>query len=182
MTAQPQKNYRLAAVAVAAVFVVAAIAAYAASAQRVMTTTETITKTSTTTQTVVSTSLVVSTVFSESGASCTGSPQGSPETGTGMFSYTFPLTVNYSGPWTLSYQGYASMGKSNPTDTNGSCIGGGPFALSVTVTGPNTSGLTLCAQAEKLDSSSSTLILRVTGYNETSTPNGSVSYCGGVVP
>ena len=115
-------------------------------------------------------------------ASCTGSAQGSSGASSGTWSYTFYPTVNYTGPWTLTYQGYASLGQSNPTDTKGNCSGTGFFSIPVTVTGPNTDALSVCATAQKMDSSNSPLILTVTGFNETSLPNGSVTYCGGVVP
>jgi hypothetical protein len=125
----------------------------------------------------------VSTASSGSGASCSGNPQGGGSNAAGgTYSYTFPLTLNYSGPWTLTYQGYDSMGESNPTSTSGNCSGTGIFGISVTVSGPTSDALTLCAQAQKLDSSNATMTLTITGHNETSLPNGSVSYCGGVVP
>jgi hypothetical protein len=113
-------------------------------------------------------------------SSCSGYPPGGNCPGT--YNYTFTLSVNYTGPWKLSYQGYNSLGQSNPTGVSGNSTGRGFYAKSVTLSGPNTSGLTLCATAQKLDASTATLILTVTGYNETSAPYGSTSYCGGVVP
>lgn len=61
----------------------------------------------------------------------------------------------------------------------GSLNGTGYYSKLVTLTGPDGSGLELCAQAQKLDGTNNTLILTVTGYNETSQPYGSTSYCGG---
>lgn len=113
-------------------------------------------------------------------SSCSGYPPGGDCIST--YSYTFTLSLNYSGPWKLSYQGYNSMGKSNPTGVSGSYSGTGPYSIPVTLSGLDNNGLTLCAQAQKLDGSSGTLILTVTGSNETSAPFGEVSYCGGVVP
>ena len=110
---------------------------------------------------------------------------GSPPTGDcpGAFSYTFTISVNYTGPWTLTYEGCSGMSPcSPPTPVMGSLNGTGYYSKPVTLTGPDSSGLELCAQAQKLDGSNNTLILTVTGYNETSLPYGSTSYCGGVVP
>ncbi len=81
-----------------------------------------------------------------------------------------------------SYQGYASGGESNPTNAKGNLTGSGPYSRPVTLSGPNTNGLYLCATAQKLDGSNSTLTLTVTGSSETSLPYGSTSYCGGVYP
>ena len=113
-------------------------------------------------------------------SSCSGYPPGGNCPGT--YSYTFTVSVNYTGPWKLTYLGYNYLGKTNPTNVSGSYTGSGFFAKNVTMTSVDTGGLTLCGTAQKLDGSSSTLILTVTGYNETSLPYGSVSYCGGVVP
>jgi hypothetical protein len=113
-------------------------------------------------------------------SSCTGYPPGGNCLAT--YSYTFTISVNYSGPWMLTYQGYNSLGKYNPLNVSGNFTGSGFYSKDVTLSGLNNSGLTLCAWAQKLDGSNSTLILMVTGYNETSLPYGSTSYCGGVVP
>ena len=112
--------------------------------------------------------------------SCSGYPPGGNCPGT--YSYTFTISVNYTGPWKLTYQGYNNLGQYNLTGVSGNATGSGFYTKSVTLSALNTGGLTLCATAQKLDGSSSTLILTVTGFNETSIPYGSVSYCGGVVP
>lgn len=111
---------------------------------------------------------------------CSGYPPGGNCLAT--YSYTFTLSVNYTGPWRVSYQGYNSLGRSNPTSVSGNLSGSGFYSRAITLSGLNNAGLTLCAQAQKLDGSDSTLVLTITGYNETSAPYGSVSYCGGVVP
>ena len=89
--------------------------------------------------------------------------------------------MNYTGPWSLTYEGCSGLGTCS-TAPMASLNGTGYDSTPVTVTGLDNSGLTLCAQAQKLDASNATLILTVTGYDETSAPYGSVSYCGGVVP
>ena len=98
------------------------------------------------------------------------------------YNYTFTLSVNYTGPWKVSYQGYNSLGRSNPTNVSGNYSGAGFNSMTITLRGLSNNGLTLCAQAQKLDASNAILTLTVTGHNETSLPYGVVSYCGGVVP
>ncbi len=111
---------------------------------------------------------------------CSGYPPGG--NCPGNYNYTFTISVNYTGPWKLTYQGYMSMGESNPSGVSGTLSGSGSYSLPVTLFGPNNNGLTLCATAQKLDGSNSTLTLTVTGHNETSLPYGITSYCGGVAP
>jgi hypothetical protein len=113
-------------------------------------------------------------------SSCSGYPPGGDCLAT--YSYTFTMSVNYSGSWKLTYQGYNSGGESNPTGVGGNLTGSGDYSRAVTLTGLNNNWLTLCATAQKLDGSNLTLVLRVTGFNETSLPYGSTSYCGSVVP
>lgn len=98
------------------------------------------------------------------------------------YSYPFTITVNYTGSWKLSYQGYNSLGESNPTNVSGSYSGTGFNSTTIVLTGLGNGGLTLCAWAQKLDASNAVLVLTVTGHNETSLPYGVVTYCGGVVP
>jgi len=100
-------------------------------------------------------------------------------------SHTFTISVNYSGPWKLSYQGYTTfgLGGANPTGANVTVTGSGVYSKSMPLSGPHNKGLSLCADAEKLDSSNTTLVLTVTGprsdQNETSLPYVSVFACGG---
>jgi hypothetical protein len=70
---------------------------------------------------------------SSSTSSCSGSPPGGDCVST--YSYTFTLSVNYSGPWKLTYQGYNSLGEFNPTDVSGSYNGTGFFSTPVTISG-----------------------------------------------
>jgi hypothetical protein len=124
--------------------------------------------------------IITTQMSSSSSSTCSGYPPGG--NCLAIYSYTFTLSVNYTGPWKVTYQGYNSLGKSNPINVSGSRSGTGYFSIPITLSGLNNNGLTLCAQAQKLDASNSTLILTVTGHNETSVPYGTVSYCGGVVP
>lgn len=178
----------VAAIAVTAVVVAAAIFAAAPfsttvtkTVPEISTSVNTTTSTQTTTVTVTSKTSSSPITSSISSSSCSGYPPGGNCPGT--FSYTFTLSVNYTGTWKLAYEGCSGLGTcSPPYTTTGSANGTGYYTKSITLTGPNNSGLTLCGQAQKLDASDATLILTVTGYNETSLPYGSVSYCGGVVP
>jgi hypothetical protein len=180
---QPRTYTRVAAAIVVAAVIVAAAATLATSTNNTTVTktvSEITTTTQTTTVTMVSTNSATPSTSSVASSSCSGSPPDGNCIAT--YSYTFTLSVNYSGPWTLTYQGYNSLGKSNPTNVSGSYNGTGFYSKPITLSGLDNNGLTLCAQAQKLDASSSTLILTVTGHNETSVPYGSASYCGGVAP
>jgi len=95
---------------------------------------------------------------------------------------TFALSVNYSGSWTVTYQGYnAACGSTcNGSDLQnllGSYDGSGFNSRNITVGGQGNSW-TLCAQAQKSDASSSAMTLEVAGIqNRTSLPFGSTSTC-----
>ena len=117
---------------------------------------------------------------SDSVLSCSGSPPGG--NCPGSYSYNFTISVNYTGSWKVSYSGYNDGGPPGHEVASGSYNGTGNGSRDVTLTGSNNHFLTLCATAQKLDGSNSTLTLRVTGSNQTSVPFGSVTYCGGVAP
>jgi hypothetical protein len=135
---------------------------------------------------IVVTSQPTTSTISTTSTSCSGAPPDGDCPGT--FSYTFTISVNYAGTWTLNYQGYDNLegyynlGNSNPTVASGKHTGSGFYSKPVTLSGPNDIGLTLCASAQKLDGSNSTLILMGTGTNETSLPYGSTSSCVSVAP
>jgi len=109
----------------------------------------------------------------------------------GNFSYTFRISVNFTGPWQAAYYGYHIVGEP-PTHfagaepyTKGNFVGTGLGGKNVTLSGPNTTGVTLCVVAQKLDSSSSVLTLSVeprVDSNSTSLPDGQTSLCVPVVP
>lgn len=114
----------------------------------------------------------------------------------GGYSVTFRLLVDYAGPWQAIYFGY--RGAQPPSNTvwqtgvgnfTGGNYTGGIFTgtstkpENVTLSGPNSSGLTLCVQAEKLDYSNSTMTLGINSRNiSTSLPHGTTSLCLGVSP
>ena len=142
----------------------------------------TFTSTSTSVQTTTITLTRTTTAIAQtsSTSTCSGYPPGGDCIA--PYSYTFTISVNYNGPWKMSYHGETNVGEANETMITGNRTGNGFYSTPVTLAGLNDEWLTLCAQAQKLDASNSTLILTVTGSNETSLPYGSVSYCGGVVP
>lgn len=100
------------------------------------------------------------------------------------YSYSFTVYVNYTRPWRLTYSGQMNVGESNPTNVTGMHTGTGYYSTSVTPSGLDNRMLYLCAQARKLDGSSSTLFLSVNSLypKNASTPYGSVSFCGRVAP
>jgi hypothetical protein len=114
---------------------------------------------------------------------CSGYPPGG--NCPGNYSYTFQISVNYRGPWQFTYYGYHTVGApANPYSGVGNYTGGnfrgtGSVEENVTLSGPNTEGLTLCVQAQKLDSSNSPMTI---GSNSTSVPYGKAGWCSSVAP
>src|SRR5882762_6072467 len=111
--------------------------------------------------------------------SCSGYPPGG--NCPGNISYTFRISVNYTGPWQATYYGYHVIWQpSKPYAgaehyTKGDFVGTGFGGKNVTLSGPNTTGVTLCVQAQKLDSSSSVMTLSIeprVNSNSTSLPMG----------
>jgi len=120
--------------------------------------------------------------FTFESAACSGYPPGG--NCVAPYSSTFTISVNYTGPWKLTYSGQTNVGESNPSNVTSTSTGMGYVSVPVTLAGLNNRMLTLCAQAQKLDASSSTLFLSIDSLypKNTSMPYGSVSACGGVVP
>lgn len=121
------------------------------------------------------------TTTSTTSSTCSGYPPGG--NCVAPYSYTFGVTVDYSGSWSLTYRGQTDVGEPDAHYINGTDAGMGTTVVPVKLTGLNTVELLLCAQAQKLDGSGSTLALTIIGeHNETSAPFGSVSACAGVAP
>ncbi|MDG6906876.1 MAG: hypothetical protein JRN20_13935 [Nitrososphaerota archaeon] len=96
-----------------------------------------------------------------------------------FLSQTWNVSVDYNGPWGLSYQGYLGSGTSGSPIESGSFFGHGPTNESITVSAVG-SGITACVEAQKLDNSNSVLVLNLlTGnaHNSTSLPFGTVKLC-----
>ena len=94
---------------------------------------------------------------------------------------TFVITVDYGGPWGLSYQGYLGAGTTSGTPIeSGNFFGHGSANESITVSGTSASGITACVEAQKLDASTSLLVLKLqtsTNLNQTSLPYGTAKAC-----
>jgi hypothetical protein len=104
------------------------------------------------------------------------------------YSYSFTVTVNYSGSWSLEYYGFHNGEVQGPNSSSyylssTSNRGQGNYEKTVALSGDNFYFLWLCAKAQKLDSSNSTLTLTIDVWsNSTSLPYGSTYRCGGVAP
>lgn len=120
--------------------------------------------------------------YTAGSGTCSGYPPGG--NCVAPYSYSFPISVNYTGPWRLTYTGQTNVGESNPTNVTEARTGSGYYQVQVTLAGLNNRMLTICAQAQKLDASNSTLFLSINSLypKNTSAPYGSVSACGGVAP
>jgi hypothetical protein len=118
----------------------------------------------------------------ESGSTflCSGFPPGG--NCPGSYSSDFTISISYAGPWKVNYTGYNNGGPPGHEIASGSFSGTGNGSRSVILTGLNNHFLFLCATAQELDDSNSTLTISVTGSNQTSVAFGSVTYCGGVAP
>jgi len=114
--------------------------------------------------------------------SCSGYPPGG--NCVAPYSYTFTIAVNYTGRWSLNYTGQTNVGEANAYNVTGTHTGTGAFTVPATLSGLNTRMLTICAHAQKLDASDSTLFLSIGPLypKNTSTPYGNVSTCGSVAP
>jgi hypothetical protein len=95
-----------------------------------------------------------------------------------LIGQNFTVSVNYTGHWEVRYQGYNCLGETcGIRTTNGSYIGTGSMLASIMVQGA-AGQWTLCAQAQKLDASNTTLTLAIGGArNSTVLAYGSVSAC-----
>ncbi len=143
------------------------------------TTTETVTRTSTTalttTTTLYSVTILSTTMNATTSCSATG--------GLGCLHFidmNWTISVNYSGPWGVNYQGWLGDISSGQLVTSGSFFGDSPGARTVSITGWSDLGNSLCAQAQKLDASNSTLsvtILPPLVSNQTSAAYGTTQTC-----
>jgi hypothetical protein len=97
-----------------------------------------------------------------------------------LLNNSYSVSVDYAGPWGISYQGYLlDTGSSNESMVeSGSFYGHGPANQSIIVTGVSETGTAICAQAHKLDASNLTLTLRIaSATNETSMAYGAAKIC-----
>ena len=141
------------------------------------TTTTTTENTSTTTVFITRVATVFTNTSSTTSTLCTSTGGlGCPH----FFNQTYVLSVNYNGPWGVSYQGYLGEGTSGAPVQAGSFYGHGATNESVTVSGTDPYAITICVEAQKLDASNSMLVLRILPtnvMNQTSLAYGTVESC-----
>lgn len=90
----------------------------------------------------------------------------------------FTISVTYAGPWGLTYRGYLGDSQSGQPVTSGSFYGHAFANETVTVAGVSTVGTSICAEAQKLDASNSTLVLSIaSSSNQTSIAYGRTQVC-----
>jgi hypothetical protein len=88
------------------------------------------------------------------------------------------FSVNYGGPWGLTYQVYPGVSESGQLVESGSFYGHDPANESIIVVSATGGGTLICALAQKLDASNSTLILRIADVkNQTSLAYGTTKTC-----
>ena len=96
------------------------------------------------------------------------------------FNQTYTVSVDYSGPWGATYEGYLEVGQSGTPAESGSFYGLAPKNESVVFAGTLTFGTTFCVTAQKLDASNAMLIVRILpseATNQTSVAYGTASAC-----
>jgi len=103
-----------------------------------------------------------------------------------FWNQTYTILVNYTGDWIASYQGYLGTENESNLAEAGTFYGHAIGSQTFTITGwTQGQAITVCAEAQKLDSSSSTLILRILPptnvMNETSSAYGTARTCIQVV-
>ena len=160
-------------VTVVIVIILAAFAGYGAgyftrAPQVIMTTTV-----STSTSTIFVTRTMTTNTSSTTSCSATGGI-GCPH----FLNETFVISINYTGPWGLSYQGY--LGSDMSLVESGNFFGHGLTSESITLSGTDTVGITACVEAQKLDASSSAIIVTLgssADSNQTSLPYGTAKVC-----
>jgi hypothetical protein len=82
---------------------------------------------------------------------------------------SFTISVTYAGPWGLTFEGYLGDSPSGQPVKSGNFYGHTSANETVTVVGVSPVGTTICAEAQKLDASSSTLVLSIgSSSNQTS--------------
>jgi len=91
---------------------------------------------------------------------------------------SYTISVTYAGPWGMTYAGYLGGSPSGQPVIFGSFYGHTSTNETVTVAGVTTSGTSICAQAQRLDASSSTLVLSIaSSSNQTSVAYGTTRVC-----
>ncbi len=133
--------------------------------------------TSTVTTTVTSTILTSGNAGASTTTSCTATGGiGCPH----FMNNNWTISVSYTGPWGVTYQGWLGDQTSGQLVVSGSFYGNTTASKTINVSGTTDYGITVCAEAQKLDSSTSTLtvsILPPNVSNETSAAYGTARTC-----
>jgi hypothetical protein len=90
------------------------------------------------------------------------------------------ISVSYTGPWGVTYPGWLGDQTSGQPIVSGSFYGNNTVSKTFNVSGTTDFGITVCAEAQKLDSSTSTLtvsILPTNVTNQTSAAYGTTKTC-----
>ena len=136
------------------------------------------TSTSTATTTVTSTVL---TSMGNTGTSTTTSCTATGGIGCPHFmNMNWTISVSYTGPWGVTYQGWLGDQTSGQLVVSGSFYGNSTGSKTINVSGTTDYGITVCAEAQKLDSSTSNLtvsILPPNVTNQTSAAYGTARTC-----
>jgi hypothetical protein len=93
---------------------------------------------------------------------------------------SWTISVNYTGPWGATYQGWLGEQASGQLVASGSFYGNTTGSKTINVSGTTDYGITVCVEAQKLDSSASTLavsILPPNVTNQTSSAYGTAKAC-----
>ena len=84
-----------------------------------------------------------------------------------FFNQDYTIAVSYEGPWGATYQGWLGAQASGQSVVYGSFYGNSSGTETINVSGWSTGGITVCAEAQKLDSSGSTLVVSILPTNVT---------------
>ena len=91
---------------------------------------------------------------------------------------SYTISVTYAGPWGLTYAGYLGDSPSGQPVTFGNFYGRTSANETTTVAGVSAIGTVICAEAQKLDASSSALVLSIaSSSNQTSVAYGTTRVC-----
>ncbi len=128
--------------------------------------------------TVVSTTTIVASSGNETTTtSCTATGGiGCPH----FMNVTWAVSVEYGGPWGATYQGWVGDQASGRLVASGEFYGNSTGSEAVNVSGTTEYGITFCVEAQKLDPSTSTLVVTIINggsSNQTSLAYGTAKAC-----
>ncbi|MGH9919205.1 MAG: hypothetical protein ACRD6W_10125, partial [Nitrososphaerales archaeon] len=77
------------------------------------------------------------------------------------------ISVGYTGPWGVTYHGWLGDQATGQLVASGAFYGNSTGSKTINVSGTTSYGITVCAEAQKLDSSSATLTMTILPPNVT---------------